>query len=222
MLKLINAMPPTNVYVVGAQCTGKTTLVNALECSFEPTPDVSPPAIVKEVARSVLKIHNFTALDITSSPDRCLALQNLILDAQRDAERHALQDDQWIISDRSGLDPIVYARRYIGHGAAEAMMASAAWRELRSRMSTSLIVVCEAGADWLVDDGVRLMPQDRDDWVDFHREFCQVLEQVGLHYEVIPCAIAGIDERTAFVWSRWRAAAQRDNHGPMLEANGCS
>ncbi|KAH8685276.1 AAA domain-containing protein [Ilyonectria robusta] len=215
-------MPPTNVYIIGAQCTGKTTLVNALRSSFKTTSDISPPTIVEEVARSVQRVHKFTAADITSSPDRCLALQTLILETQRDAERAALRDQQWIISDRSGLDPIVYAQRYLGHETADAMLASTAWQELRWRMSTSLILVCEAGTNWLVDDGVRLMPQDRDDWIGVHREFCQVLEIVGLPYDVIPCTLARIDDRTAFVWSKWRAAALRDSHGPMLEANGCS
>lgn len=215
-------MPPTNVYIIGAQCTGKTTLVNALRSSFKATSDISPPTIVEEVARSVQKVHKFTAADITSSPDRCLALQTLILEAQRDAERAALRDKQWIISDRSGLDPIVYAQRYLGHETADAMLTSAAWQELRWRMSRSLILVCEAGTNWLVDDGVRLMPQDRDDWIGTHREFCEVLERVGLPYDVIPCTLAGIDDRTAFVWSKWRAAALGDSHGPMLEANECT
>ncbi|KAK7426434.1 hypothetical protein QQZ08_007029 [Neonectria magnoliae] len=132
-------MPLSNIYIVGAQCTGKTTLVEALERSFKTTADVSPPAIVREVARSVMKTHKSTAHDIISSPDRCLTLQTLILNGQLDAEREALRESGWIISDRSGLDPIAYAYRYLGHEAVEAMMRSAAWKELRPRMSTLLV-----------------------------------------------------------------------------------
>ncbi|KAK7422554.1 hypothetical protein QQX98_001577 [Neonectria punicea] len=123
-------MSPSNIYIVGAQCTGKTTLVEALERSYETAGDVAPPAVVREVARSVMKTHKFTAHDIISSPDRCLTLQTLILNGQLDAERAALRESGWIISDRSGLDPIVYAHRHLGHEVAEAMMRSAAWKEL--------------------------------------------------------------------------------------------
>ncbi|KAH7141288.1 AAA domain-containing protein [Dactylonectria estremocensis] len=220
-------MSPTNVYIIGAQCTGKTALANMLESAFEAASYISPPAIVHEVVSSVIKMHNFTTLDTTSSPDRCLALQTLILEGQRDAERETLRHARWrharwIISDRSGLVPIVYARRNLGCETAENMTATAAWKELRTGMSTPLILVFEAGANWLVDDGVRLMPQDWDDWVSVHREFCQLLQQAGLPYSIIPCSIPGIGERAAFVWSKWRAAVLSDNHEPIVEANGCS
>ncbi|KAH7152837.1 hypothetical protein EDB81DRAFT_789824 [Dactylonectria macrodidyma] len=56
----------------------------------------------------------------------CLALQTLILEGQRDAEREALRHGRWIISDRSTQDPIVYARRYSGHKTAEAIGVTAA------------------------------------------------------------------------------------------------
>ncbi len=82
-----------NIYIVGAQCTGKTTLVNALESHFDETPDPSlRPTFIREVARTVLDTHGFTALDITSSGERCMTLQKLILDAQVLAERSALQE----------------------------------------------------------------------------------------------------------------------------------
>jgi hypothetical protein len=79
-------------------------------------------------------------------------------------------------------------------------------------METSLIFVCEPGANWLVDDGLRLMPRDREDWDGIHRDFCQVLEQVGLRYEIIPCKMLGIGERSAFVRAKWREAMGVDRN----------
>ncbi|KAH6889765.1 AAA domain-containing protein [Thelonectria olida] len=211
---------PVNIYIVGAQCTGKTTLFNALWPSFRSSHDtVSPPGIIEERARIVHKVHKFTADDIISSSDRCLQLQSLILHAQHDAETEALRDSQWIISDRSGLDPIVYAHRHLGPKTAANMMKSAAWRELRPRMEKSLIFVCEPGADWLVDDGLRLVPRDREDWDGIHRDFCQVLEQTGLRYEIVPCEMLGIGERMAFVWSKWREAMGDDRNDLINKVN---
>ena len=84
-------MPP-NIYIIGAQSTGKTTLVSALDKHFEQhqtylSEPTARPHIIKEVARSVLRDHHFTADDIATSKPRALQLQRLILDAQSKAER---------------------------------------------------------------------------------------------------------------------------------------
>ncbi|KAH6634870.1 hypothetical protein B0J18DRAFT_32817 [Chaetomium sp. MPI-SDFR-AT-0129] len=167
--------PPTSIYIVGAQCTGKTTLVNNLQAYFaNAIPSALPPAIVTEVARTVLQAHNFTARDVRI-PARSLELQRLILQAQAVAERAALtpttavrtpsassetqsgveaaaatQTEReagpgWFISDRSGADPIAYATRYVGSDAAQDLINYSEWSgELRDRMRASVVVVCEA------------------------------------------------------------------------------
>jgi hypothetical protein len=72
--------PPLNIYVVGAQCTSKTTLVSALETFLANIPGVPHPIIIRELARSVnMENHDFVADDITSSTERCMSLQILIL-----------------------------------------------------------------------------------------------------------------------------------------------
>ena len=199
---------PVNIYIVGAQCTGKTTLVKALQTHFgikAPNPDLpqrpSIPSIITEVARTVLRQHNFQASDITSSPSRALEFQRLILKAQYDAERST--EAPWYICDRSGLDPIVYAERYVGANEAKEMTETETWLELRKRMSCSLIIVCEAGADWLIDDGVRLMPSDNADWMAFHVLFCQCLKDLGLEFTILPCSIRDIKDRVDFVVHLW-------------------
>jgi nicotinamide riboside kinase len=198
-----------SIYVVGAQCTGKTSLVKALEDHFNNTNShqankIPPPKIIKETARVVLKQHNFTADDITSSPARALALQQLILQAQVTAESASLQQAEWIISDRSGADPIVYTKKYVSEEAADGLLKSAEWLELKGRMAKSTIVVCEAGADWLADDGVRLMPGSMDDWIGFHQLFCRCLDEWDLKYEILLCDITSAKQRVEFVLEKWQ------------------
>lgn len=74
--------------------------------------------------------------------------------AQLNAECRALESRKWFISDRSGVDPIVYARKYVSEEAAEDLVKSTEWLELKERMKSALVIVCEAGVDWLIDDGV--------------------------------------------------------------------
>lgn len=189
---------PRNIYIVGAQCTGKTTLVSALKHHFEKHKQPSEvPLTITEVARTVLKLHSFTANDITSSKSRALELQRLIIEAQYAAEKAA--GARWLISDRSGFDPVIYAMRYVGSDEAETLMGTRHWQELKTRMSGSLIVVCEAGIDWLNDDGVRLMPVDKEDWIAFHDLFCQTLKKAGMSFVILPHSIKDLQERVDFV-----------------------
>ncbi|KAL2177637.1 AAA domain-containing protein [Thermothelomyces heterothallicus CBS 202.75] len=204
--------PPPNIYIIGAQCTGKTTLVNHLRAHFanrNPVPDGGPPALISEVARTVLKAHHFTARDVRI-PSRSLVLQRLILQAQAAAERDALESGgprkRWFISDRSGADPIAYSLRYVGHEAARALAKTEEWVELKERMRQSVVIICEAGkgvAGWLKDDGVRLMPVDLEEWVGFHRGFCEFLDGEGVRYEVLTADVATHEERVDFVLKRW-------------------
>ncbi|KAI5866154.1 AAA domain-containing protein [Durotheca rogersii] len=196
----------SNIYIVGAQCTGKTTLVNALRDHFtENAPQKRVvPEIVSEVARTVLKTHNYTADDVRSGAERCLALQELIIKAQVAAERAALEKGEWFISDRSGMDPVAYARRYVGKEEATRLTQTPGWAELKERMGKSLIVVCEPGLGWLRDDGVRLMPKDLADWTHFHDLFCGYLEEMGLEYQTLPHDIAHIADRVRYVMERWK------------------
>lgn len=200
---------PKNIYIVGAQCTGKTTLIAALSAYFTnsspATTTVPTPQILTEVARTVLRQHDFTASDITSSPSKAILMQRLILEAQYTAEKAA--GTRWFISDRSGFDPIVYTKRYVGEEGARDLLRTNIWGELKERMGQSLVVVCEAGADWLMDDGVRLMPEDKEDWVAFHELFCSSLNDAGLEYIVLPCKMKDLDERVHFVLGHWESTS---------------
>ncbi|EPE27934.1 P-loop containing nucleoside triphosphate hydrolase [Glarea lozoyensis ATCC 20868] len=202
--------PPRNIYIVGAQNTGKTTLVNALEATFAKNTSVPQPRIIKEVARNVLIKHNFTAQDITTSPSRAFQLQELILKAQFEAEQEVLERGGWFISDRSAVDPIVYAHKYVSEVASLQLRQSTEWLQLEERMKNSLVIVCQAGADWLLDDGVRLMPENREAWIQFDRIFCSCLDEWGLEYDVVPFTLTDIDERVEFVLKRWRLRGEKE------------
>ncbi|KAK8067362.1 hypothetical protein PG997_014109 [Apiospora hydei] len=206
---------PRNIYIIGAQSTGKSTLVDALEAHFRQNTSSSLPAptVIREVARAVLRDHNFTAQDIRDSPTRALELQRLILAAQAKAEGEVKNKasltpstpSSWLISDRSAIDPVVYAWMYVGPEAAKALMESTEWRGMHDRMAGSLVVVCEAGVEWLTDDGVRLMPTGKSEWARTHEVFCQVLEEASMRYIVLPCNLGQTEERLDFVLRNYKS-----------------
>lgn len=197
-----------NIYIIGPQSTGKTTLVNALEEAFASgnglpsSSNRTRPAIIREVARTVLKTYNFTRDDITNSPTRALRLQELILKAQLKAEETALNGSPskaWFISDRSGLDPIVYAKLFVGEDAAQQMVSSDAWKALAERMKNGLVILCEAGCTWLVDDGTRLMPKDIEDWLRVNSAFHEVLETLAIDNLLMPKSVLDLQQRVQIV-----------------------
>ncbi|KAK0614907.1 AAA domain-containing protein [Bombardia bombarda] len=212
-----------HIYIVGAQCTGKTSIVSALESHFGEGSSDNRPVIVRDVARNVLAQHSFTPADITSSSDRCLALQKLILEAQAQTEKTALEqpDCKFLISDGSGVDPISCCMRYIGQDGAAALLETTEWHELEARLRTSLIVVCEAAVDRLTDDGVRLTPSEYEDWRAFHVLSCGLLDRLGLDYVVLPCEITQLSDQVDFILSRWRARASgMETSGSSLSGGG--
>ena len=186
-----------NVYIIGAQSTGKTTLVDALERSFD---GALKPVVVREVARKVLQEKNYTRDDITNSPVRALELQRHILEYQLAAESAADGSmSSWLICDRSGLDPIAYASMFVGEDSAEELMASQAWRELEARMKNGLVVLCEAGCEWLEDDGTRLMPVGMESWMRLDGVFRKLLDVRRIKYIVCGKDVVGLAERVELV-----------------------
>ena len=149
----------------------------------------------------MLQKHNFTAKDITDSKTRSLSLQRLILKAQLRAEQTI--GSEWFISDRSGLDPLVYAKQYVGESEARELIEAAEWVELRQHMRQSAVVVCEAGTSWLSDDGVRLMPTNKEEWMTFHQTFCTFLEESAIKYTVLSNSVLSLDDRVGFVVHYW-------------------
>jgi nicotinamide riboside kinase len=193
-----------NIYIIGAQSTGKTTLVNALEAYWaDITPENSSqrPRMVREVARTILEKEPSHREDMLTSPTRALQLQQLILASQYDAETRvrAANACTWYICDRSGLDPIVYAKCFVGEDAAAEMLASEVWQELEDRMKEGLVITCEAGCHWLVDDGLRLMPKNVEEWMHVDAAFRELLEERGIGFSVVPKDMVDLHERVQYV-----------------------
>lgn len=193
---------PKNIYIVGAPCTGKTTLLRGLQKHFaevEPKADVVQPATIAEVARAVLLQLDINRDDIGNSPNKCQELQSAILEAQSAAESRLSQKGQWYISDRSGLDPIVFAQLYVGQEAAENLLQSPAWQSLEHNMREGVVILCESGCSWLTDDGTRLMPRDVDEWRRFDRAFVELLRQSNIEYTLLSKDMVSIEERVDLV-----------------------
>ena len=192
---------PSNIYIIGAQSTGKSTLVSQLEQHFENLvyqgPPIQKPHILREVAREVLRKNGFTATDITESKERALKLQQLIIDAQCKAENEI---DTWYISDRSVLDALVYAQRY---GDSDQSLHSEKLKQSLERLRDGVVVLCEPVVEWLVKDGVRLMPETVVDWLDLHRRFCEKLDALEIEYLLLQSNVLDIAERAAFVIECW-------------------
>ncbi|CEI41744.1 hypothetical protein FVEN_g3748 [Fusarium venenatum] len=195
-----------NIYIIGPQSTGKTTLVHKLQDDLQHWAEPKKPHIISEVARTVLTKHNYSAHDIQTSPTRCLELQQLILEAQAIAEKDALETSRWFISDRSGIDPLVYAKRYASLQGIQDLQKLPVWAEIKERMEHSLIVVCEAGTPWLTNDGVRLMPDSNDEWMGVFHDFCTLLDQLGLNYSALPRTMLYLSKRADFIWGLWEVA----------------
>ena len=198
MPRLLPGRDMKDVYIIGAQSTGKTTLVNALAKDL--TGDAIPqrPKVIHEVARTVQIEKGFSREDITTSPVRALQLQKHILEAQYSAQM-ATCDSVWCILDRSGLDPIVYTKCYVSSEASADLLASRIWLELESRMQAGIVVLCEAGCQWLTDDGVRLMPTNLEEWLNVDTAFRDLLEARDISYAMVPKEITDLEKRVEFV-----------------------
>lgn len=75
-------------------------------------------------------------------------------------------------------------------------------------MERSLIVVCEAGTPWLIDNGVRLMPGSDKEWIQLFHDFCEMLDEVDLEYCVVPRTVLDISEWAELVWAEWTERQQ--------------
>jgi nicotinamide riboside kinase len=204
---------PSNIYVVGAQSSGKTTLISGLEKYFHVYSNVTwgalvveKPFVLEEVARQVLMNCGYTGKTVSESKSQALQLQTLILEMQFEAE-DAIKDF-WFISDRSGVDAIVYAKLYTGESEAKQLLDSKKWKDMEDALQNSLIIVCEPVLSWLKEDGLRLMPKDCSARIELvseiHGLFCDIPNSLGLKYVILPKDVIDLDARVRFVIAKWK------------------
>ena len=192
------ATMPRNIFIIGPHCTGKTTLVLKLE-EIMSSDDISAsrPAIIHEVVRHVMNTESFSVDDFGT--ERWIQLQQCTLTTQADTEEQL--QDRWFISDRSILDPIVYAQLR-GNSLGD-LRETETFRASVKRMQDGLVILCEAGRRaWLSSDSVRTSFDNVRQWEAMTEQFKTLLAEECIPYCVLPCVFASIEERVNFVVTR--------------------
>ncbi|PVH91014.1 hypothetical protein DM02DRAFT_734334 [Periconia macrospinosa] len=209
-----------NLYLIGPQCAGKTTLLEALRAYYSIDANrqfgnehVGRPAIIEEVVRTVMHEKGFKVQDL-KDPKKGFELQQCILVEQYNAEE--ISEDEWYISDRSGLDALVYAKVYVGVSAAEKLENTGEWNRLRKRMQDAVVVFCEAGnTDWLSDDEVRMAYNNTAEWERLNHEFHAMLLHYDIGHIILPKYITDLRERVVFIDSTLRMKSQRQGRSTV-------
>ena len=193
------------IYIVGAQCTGKTTLSRALVLEISARNAELQVGELIETARGILRLHKYTRDDVREGSARCIQLQRMILESQLEKEA-ALSSKDVVICDRSGADPLVYAMVYSRGQQIDELTGSKTWASLRANMERSLVIVCPPVREWLFDDGVRLMPESWDEWCRVHKEFLSILKRYNVGFAELPPGMPSVDERVQYVLEYWKVS----------------
>lgn len=189
--------PTKSVCFIGPQSTGKTTLSNALQEKFG-----SNVFLLKEVARTVLKTFDCNTDHIFSDSEKCYDLQKRILFAQCRSEFQLAEQHTIYISDRSAIDPIVYAKFHLKPEAHQSLCELDIWKNMKlvyQNQSEMLLVLIEPNEMFLKSDGTRKMPQDLKEWSLLHECFVSFLSEHNIPCKVIPGNVTSIEQRTAMV-----------------------
>lgn len=193
-------MSPVQVYVIGPSSTGKTTLCNALAKSV----GLSTRCYITEVARQVMQSKGYTRADVGT-----MEMQQAIMLAQLEKEANAFACARWgnseglILSDRSGIDPIVYAIMTAkdeaeAHQKEDVLVNIPAFQMALRRYKEAIFLLLNPVEEWLVDDGVRSLD---------HHERCikvfrQVLDKFGLKYQEMGAETKKIEDRVRLMEER--------------------
>lgn len=204
---------PPNIYLVGAHCTGKTTLVEGLRTHLTASlvaelcgENAGNPAIIDELVRNIMRTDGFTASDVRN-PTAGLELQKRTIIAQHQVEEKL--EGKWFISDRSGIDPIVYAEVFLGRPAAEELTKLKEWRVLREKTKKACVIICEPqNASWLSSDHVRVACNDVEEWRSIAGAFRTALQSHGIPYVTIPAGMKDLGQRVQFVEGLLRPSAK--------------
>lgn len=189
---------PIQVYVIGPSSTGKTTLCNAVAKSLK----LSSRCFITEVARQVMRTRGFTREDVGT-----IEMQRAIMQAQLEEEAKACErarrgntGDGLILSDRSGIDPVVYAILTAkdedeARQKEDALANLAAFQMALHRYNDAIFFLLSPVKEWLVDDGVRNL----DDHERCIIVFRQVLDELGIKYQEIGAEMKGLEDRVRLV-----------------------
>jgi len=196
-----------NIYIIGPQSTGKTTLVNAL---FKKLGGRVP--VIQEIARHVMKEKGYSRTDVDSTdPERRFAMQNDIFLAQLEHEENFLRADVNFVSDRSAIDPLIYLMQYSGTQMLNRIIRTTEWQNVRKRYSDvkkSLIILLLPIEEFLVDDDVRYIAKSTQDWFSLGMTFQQFLSEQDIPAIELGEQCRDLEERVERVLrelQNWRA-----------------
>ncbi|KAH7881902.1 AAA domain-containing protein [Phlebopus sp. FC_14] len=180
------------LYVIGPSSTGKTTLCNAVMKSL----NLPAWCYITEVARQVMRVQGYTRDDIGK-----IEMQRAIMLAQVAAEESAcaqvsIRGGGLILSDRSGIDAIVYAI-LTANNEREArekkalLLEDPMFRAALDRYRVARFLLLGPVPQWLVDDGVRSLEQ-HERCISVFRE---VLDELGIVYHDMGGEMMDLGER---------------------------
>jgi nicotinamide riboside kinase len=156
--------------------------------------DLKGPAVVKEVARHVMETQGYSRKDVGS-----LKMQQAILEAHLKEEKKG-----WgcpiQLSDRSAIDPIVYAvltspDENEAQRRREILVNSPDFKNALPRYRRSTFILLAPVADWLKDDGVRLLEHQ----ARCFEVFRQILVELGIPFLEIGAQMRFLEERVTMV-----------------------
>lgn len=168
---------------------------------------------IEERARIVHQSGIFSRQDLENKQMRSHDLQHLVQKLQFEAEDQALAaadkaaGEPLLLCDRSGLDPIAYDLLYAPSYAEtkKRLIATPAWKIMRERMRQSLVVVCPIQPSFIKDDGLRLIEKDLKAWDILHAKFCELLEEHGIPFHIVPVNLLDAGERAQYVFRLWKS-----------------
>lgn len=179
------------VFVVGPSSSGKTTLCNAL------AKQINVSSYITEVARKVMREQGFSRDDVGSGGklDMQRAIMSAQLQAEEEAQTRSTGQKSYVLSDRSAVDPIVYAGWCVEIDDREDVMAGLMNREdflaALGRYRSSLFIVLRPVEEWIVDDGVRSMENQ----LQYTEELLDILKQLQIPYKELDRSIMNLDDR---------------------------
>ncbi|KAK5070432.1 bifunctional uridylate/adenylate kinase [Lithohypha guttulata] len=189
----------TSVYLIGVSATGKTTLTGDLAKHFQEHEPERRVAIISEVARELVLSSGVKPEQIRAGEENAMKLQKQILETQLERENEARTKADLILSDRFGIDPVVFAMKYGSEQKSRALLDSDAWKVLRERMTRSLVILCEPVMEWFAEDLVRVVPESSKEVYEVHDTFCEILQAQGISFMLLKRSILERQERVDLV-----------------------
>ncbi|KAG6373183.1 hypothetical protein JVT61DRAFT_6801 [Boletus reticuloceps] len=186
----------TELYVVGPSSTGKTTLCDAVAHSLK----LRSWCYITEVARQIMKRRGFTREDMGR-----IEMQSAIMLAQIEREAEVCErargtGETLMLSDRSGVDPIVYAvltanDEHQARLKKNLLVEHPTFQCALKRYRKAKFLLLRPVPEWVVDDGVRSLDQHAH---SFH-VYRAVLAELGIPYREIGEDMKDLLERTNWI-----------------------